>query len=735
MKIEELEIPEEAKKVLEEQGIKELYPVQEKAIEKGLLDGEDLLVSAPTASGKTLIPILATIKNVYENNGKAIYLVPLKALANEKWNEFSTFSNIKKKNGEKIRVGISTGDFDSTGEDLRKFDIIIATYEKMDSLIRHKPSWLKNISLLTFDEIHLIGFVDRGPTVEMVLTWLKEISQESQKIALSATITNAKKIAKWIDANLVLSNWRPVPLREGIYSSNKIMIEGNIIEVNKVFNDELQDLTNYAINDEGQILFFVPTRKSAVALARKLSSVTFLSLKEREKRILEEKSKELSSIEDLTPVGNELAKLVKKGAAFHHAGLTSFQRKTVEEMFRKHYIKALVATPTLAAGVNLPAKYVCITSLERYSHEVGYTQIPVLEYKQMAGRAGRPQFDNEGYSLIYVRNQEDIEYYLSNYIKAEPEPIRSNLIYSNYITSAVLSTIVIGLASDEVELEYLFEKTFLAEEKNKQLVRYKVSQALEYLIKNGAVTVTNELKPTPLGRRISELYILPETAFSILEKISNLPQKVSDITLLQIVVSTPDMHPLLSSTRRDVEWIDEFVSQHYEELYFVDTESAIQDQIKTIRAIKMWIEEEPLDKIYEEIGVEPGDMYALNEKATWLLYAASEISKWSKHSELVREFSILSERVKHGVKEELLDLVSLEGIGRVRARNLFRHGIRNKSDLSRTSFEELVRIPGIGTTLAYKIKSQVGGYVKKEDLKERETIQKTLFSTEEGLED
>lgn len=731
MEVEDLEIPEEAKASLKELGFSTLYPVQEQSVKSGLLEGKNLLISAPTASGKTLVPIIAAFKKVYNNEGKVVYLVPLKALANEKFEEFSSILKIKKKDGSKIKVGISTSDFNSTGEELRKFDVIVATYEKMDSLIRHKPSWLRNISLLTFDEIHLIGSTDRGPVVEMILTWLKEISPSSQNIALSATVTNAKKIAEWLNAKLIQNNWRPVPLKEGVFFSNSIILEDETIQVSSVFGDELQDLANHAIKDnKGQILFFVPTRRRAVALARKLSPVSSLALSKNEKAILEKISSELLSIEDLTPVGSELANLVKKGVAFHHAGLTSFQRKKIEEAFKKHYIKILVATPTLAAGVNLPARYVCVTSLERYSQEVGYQQIPVLEYKQMAGRAGRPQFDDVGYSLIYARKQEDIDYFVDNYIKAKPEPIRSNLTLSSYLSSAVLSTIVVGLASDEVELEEVFEKTFLATQATPQLIKYKVMQSLDYLVKNGAVVLSNGIRATPLGRRIAELYVLPETAFSILNKLSSLPRKVSEITLLQIVVSTPDMHPILSSTRRDLSWIDSFISEHYDELYFMETESAIQDQLKTIRAIEMWINEYSLDKIYEELELEPGDLYALNEKATWLLFAASEIAKWSKYPELVRDFEILSARVKYGVKSELLDLVSLEGIGRVRARNLYKLGIRSREDIAKTPFDELVKVPGIGAKLAYKIKSQVGGQVK--EVGKKEVTQKSLFSNEKN---
>ena len=170
MKIEDIEIPNNLKQLLTKIGYIDLYPPQESAIKTGLLNGKNVLLSTPTASGKTLVAIIASGKIIIENNKKVVYLTPLRALANEKYNEFKELETLNKKNGEKIKVGISTGDYNSSGNTLGKNDVIILTNEKFDSLIRHETEWIEEVGLFVIDEIHLLNEPYRGPTLEMILT-------------------------------------------------------------------------------------------------------------------------------------------------------------------------------------------------------------------------------------------------------------------------------------------------------------------------------------------------------------------------------------------------------------------------------------------------------------------------------------------------------------------------------------------------------------------------------------
>jgi helicase len=196
--------------------IKELRAAQVKAVKKGLLERKNLLVCTPTASGKTLIAELAAIGSVLNGKGKAIYIVPLKALASEK------FNNFKKRYGHLMKIAMSIGDMDSADPYLADYDLIIATSEKLDSLIRHHTPWLSMIGTVVVDEIHLMNDSGRGPTLEIILTVLKKLLKDVQVIGLSATIGNPEELASWMDAELVIDNWRPVKLHKGICMSNEI---------------------------------------------------------------------------------------------------------------------------------------------------------------------------------------------------------------------------------------------------------------------------------------------------------------------------------------------------------------------------------------------------------------------------------------------------------------------------------------------------------------------------------
>lgn len=209
-------IPQSIKKILAEQGITTLRPSQEKAINAGLLEGKNLLICTPTASGKTLIAEIAAARAIITLQKQALYIVPLVALANDKHQDFtqkymSTFS-----------VAVSTGDLDSPEQHLAAKHLIICTAEKLDSIMRHQPSWIKNVGVVIIDEIHLLNDTDRGPTLEILITWIRKLLPNVQIIGLSATIGNPQELADWLDATLVQDTWRPVPLHTGILHNHII---------------------------------------------------------------------------------------------------------------------------------------------------------------------------------------------------------------------------------------------------------------------------------------------------------------------------------------------------------------------------------------------------------------------------------------------------------------------------------------------------------------------------------
>src|SRR5947199_9908317 len=270
MRLRDLSLDPQVVQLLEGEGLDQLYPPQEDAIAAGVLDGKNLVLASPTASGKTLVAEVCILKQVVRKNRKAIYFAPLRALASEKFKEFQKYSSIKKPSGEHLRVGISTGDYDSSDPWLGRYDIIISTNEKADSLLRHRAPWMNELSLVVADEIHLLTEHERGPTLEVVLTRLTEINPNIQVLALSATVRNAQEVGEWLHAGSVTTEWRPVPLREGIYHEGQVQFsDGTSRVIEGLTNSPVLDIALDVVGAGGQALVFTETRRSAVEMGRK----------------------------------------------------------------------------------------------------------------------------------------------------------------------------------------------------------------------------------------------------------------------------------------------------------------------------------------------------------------------------------------------------------------------------------------------------------------------------------
>lgn len=343
------DLPSGFVEVLQKKGYESLYPPQEDAVSSGVLDGKNLVLATPTASGKTLIAMMAAMRAI-DRGGKVVYLAPLRALASEKYEEFKgIFEQLKRPGSRsKLRVFISTGDYDSSGESLGGGDVIILTNERFDSVVRHNASWINSVSLFIADEVHLVGDAHRGPTLEMILAKAMKFVPSAQIVALSATISNSKDLAEWLHAELVETNWRPVKLIEGIYDYGTIsFIKGGQRRLTQSNRGAAIDVAIDSVKDGGQSLIFCDTRKRSVAAAEKAAEIlpNFLSFEESGK--LREIAHRIISSGEETDLSRRLADIVAKGAAFHHAGLDPKHRKIIEDAYKDREIKILTATPTL----------------------------------------------------------------------------------------------------------------------------------------------------------------------------------------------------------------------------------------------------------------------------------------------------------------------------------------------------------------------------------------------------
>ena len=726
--IQDLNLPAPVKQFYLDSGITSLYPPQSDAVDAGLLESKNIVAAIPTASGKTLLAEFVMLQSILDGKqpGKALYIVPLRALASEKYERFRSFEAIKKSSGRGISTGIATGDFDSSDEWLGNFDIIVATSEKADSLLRNRSHWIEEITVVIADEVHLIDSPDRGPTLEIVLA--KLLKQKPQIIALSATIGNAWEVAKWLCAELVMSEWRPIVLKEGIFFGKAITFgDRSQRHIEEFHRDSTISLAADTIKEGGQCLVFESSRKNTEGMAGRMgiSISNLIDNDTREKlNMLAVQIRETSEV-DTT---KKLALCVGNGSAFHHAGLISEQRKIIEDGFRNGIIKVIAATPTLAAGLNLPARRVIIKGYRRYDMNFGQVPIPVLEYKQMAGRAGRPRLDPYGESVLVAKTYDELEELMKQYVFACPEKIWSKLGSENALRTHILSIIATGFARDMDELLEFMRSTFYSTQQEPWSLKAVIEKIISFLVDKKMIVQKDGLFATRLGEMVSRLYIDPLSASLIIEGMEKIEEKgvrYTELTLLHLIASTPDMRSLYLRSN-DYNWLSDFVMEHHTEFVQIPPQFKVDyewflSQVKTACVMLDWINEKKEEDIVKKFGIGEGDIRALSETTLWLVYSMAELGSFLKRS-CAAKARELEKRVEYGASPELLDLIQIRGIGRVRARKLFDAGIRDMVSLRAAEPEKVAK--AIGAKIAIKVLKQIGSAPPAEEkLEEQRKIQ------------
>ncbi len=707
MRPEELNIQKQFADVLAAD-ITELNPVQISAVKAGLLDlNKSLVVAAPTASGKTLIAELMMIKAILEKRVKAIYVVPLRALATEKYERFK-----EKYSQLGVNVGISTGDFDSTDPWLARYDLIILTSEKADSLLRHRAEFLQQVGIAVIDEVHLLHDAGRGPTLEITITRLKKLNPKILFLFLSATISNSDELAKWISAKLIKSDWRPVKLHQGVYFDNKVWFEEQeCIETNNNNDAPEISISEHTVKVGKQALVFASSRRNAEAIAEKCCKVVRKSLTDTELTELAKISDDVkNSLESPTPQCKKLANCILSGIAFHHAGLVSKQRHLIEDAFRNRLIKIISATPTLAAGVDLPAFRVLIRDCRRYYPRFGYVFIPTLEYQQMAGRAGRPRYDKEGQAILIAHSEKEARELYNKFVLGEPEEITSKLAVEPVLRMHVLALIASDVVGSESELLDFFKSTFWGfQYKDVTGLKKQISKVLRQLLEWNFISEQDTfLKANRVGKRVAELYIDPLTAH---EFIIALEKPATDFGLLHLIAYSAELSPALKVRKPEYDLIlNELVTREKQLLINIPKEWDIEyddflNSIKSALALESWCNEAGEELMYNKYKITPGELHGKLEIADWLLYSIDELAGLLNKNDVRSTARRLRIRLHYGIKEELLQLVKLKGIGRARARRLFHAGYKTLSDIRKASVIELA--PLIGAKTAENVKNQL----------------------------
>ena len=666
--------------------IKEFNPAQKAVIESGYLeDKSNYIISIPTASGKTVLGILPALKTIL-NGGKAIYAAPLLSIQNEKVKEFKAFEE----------HGIKVGKHPSNS------DLSVMVFESFDALTRFSWNVLHEVDTLIIDEFHMIGEYSRGPTLESAITRAKIINPSLRIIALSATLKNIDEIEQWLDGKTVEHNYRPVPL-------NKEVLDAEMFNT-KNKNDVIVKIVEKAIEDNSQALSFVSTRRFTESLAtyvaKKIDKKTTKEQKQKFKQVADkllEVPKKKGSLPTTTCL--KLAEAAEKGVVFHHAGLFNEQKEIIEDEFRKGNILMITATPSLMYGVNLPSKYVVIRDHTRWTSN-GPASIPVFDYEQMSGRAGRPQYDDVGYSYLVAKTMDEAFDLEARYVNGEIELTNSKLIDNkDAIYKQIIAQIASSLSKNLDDLNDFFGKTLYGfQMKNnpsmsmfaQDSLNWELESALEFLLQNGIIRATPEgLKTTDFGNLIAKSNYAVETAVKIKEYVSTM-EKLNPAEMIYALAETPDL-PLISfKGRKSKDPVRDKLSECG--LFAVD----IGNPEATAVSLIEWIDERNEYEIENAYNV-----YSASTRRS--AYEASRLVKFAKNTLEVlgnysnlKDMDYLSARLYYGVKEDIIPLVvGVKRLGRKRARLLMKTFGDN---LSEASEKELQKVEGIGSKLAGKVK-------------------------------
>lgn len=666
--------------------IKEFNPAQKAVIESGYLeDKSNYIISIPTASGKTVLGILPALKTIL-NGGKAIYAAPLLSIQNEKVKEFKAFEE----------HGIKVGKHPSNS------DLSVMVFESFDALTRFSWNVLREVDTLIIDEFHMIGEYSRGPTLESAITRAKIINPSLRIIALSATLKNIDEIEQWLDGKTVEHDYRPVPL-------NKEVLDAEMFNT-KNKNDVIVKIVEKAIEDNSQALSFVSTRRFTESLAtyvaKKIDKKTTKEQKQKFKPVADkllEVPKKKGSLPTTTCL--KLAEAAEKGVVFHHAGLFNEQKEIIEDEFRKGNILMITATPSLMYGVNLPSKYVVIRDHTRWTSN-GPASIPVFDYEQMSGRAGRPQYDDVGYSYLVAKTMDEAFDLEARYVNGEIELTNSKLIDNkDAIYKQIIAQIASSLSKNLDDLNDFFGKTLYGfQMKNnpsmsmfaQDSLNWELESALEFLLQNGIIRATPEgLKTTDFGNLIAKSNYAVETAVKIKEYVSTM-EKLNPAEMIYALAETPDL-PLISfKGRKSKDPVRDKLSECG--LFAVD----IGNPEATAVSLIEWIDERNEYEIENAYNV-----YSASTRRS--AYEASRLVKFAKNTLEVlgnysnlKDMDYLSARLYYGVKEDIIPLVvGVKRLGRKRARLLMKTFGDN---LSEASEKELQKVEGIGSKLAGKVK-------------------------------
>ncbi|HBF33344.1 TPA: hypothetical protein DDW35_02145 [Candidatus Sumerlaeota bacterium] len=721
-------------------GINTLLPLQEKALaEHGFLRGENLLVFAPTSSGKTFIAEMAALKHL-EQNRRVVFLVPTKALAEEKYRTFHTLYGPLG-----YRIAISTRERPGVDKIVLQgqYDLLIAIYEKMKAYLITQPEMLANVALVVTDEIQTLGEPGRGALLDLLLTKINRTPYRTQFIGLSAVLgDDAHRLAHWLGSELLVSHERPLELREGVFDTSRQIFQYrafNSGERGEEFLDcpviEFSDNDGTSSGDEianfhrdallalartlatehrEQVLLFVPTRPDTRNWAYQLAESTELPS-------AEEALAELARYED-TCSRDVLEKTLRQGIAFHNADLGWDLRELVERHFNNGSIRILVSTSTLGQGVNLTGRNVLhvptMVSSDPWTGRQGFVPLTRSRFKNQGGRSARfSHAAGFGRSILVSCHPQECERLFRDYIEGPLENLTPQ------IKPEALDSIILDLIASRFSLNKETVTSFLHDTFTGRVswmdgsapLAQSVEKTIDSLLKQNLLTTTpaGMLQATGLGEVAAVSGLNPASIIRIANWLREGPCALLDdpIEALIVLVSTLDAHefPLSSGgiacspadwaepLRNSLLYRAEGVTPTVQKILSPEggfTRESVRD-LKKALLLDAWIGPQETREIEEQFRVFSGTVSNLASNFSWLTQSAATLAKTlALDTAIVQALDSLSVRLLLGCGPEGLALRSLRvsALSRNSLQVLLREGYTTLPAIAEATQETLEKI-------------------------------------------
>lgn len=711
--------------------------------EFGVLSGNSILVVAPTSSGKTMIGEVAAIQAV--NSGKkAAFLLPYRALVNEKFEDFS-----ERYAAAGLRVARCSGDAtDGIGPVLAgRYDLGFFTYETFLNLALGSPRLLTQLGLVVLDEGQFITDPQRGITVELIFSLFLRARQrriEPQLVILSAVIGNLNNFDRWLGVPLLLSRERPVPLIEGALDRRGTFqyldIDGStkteaLLASHRIVQrrdkpssqDVIVPLAQQLVGQGEKLLIFRnmrgPAQGCAKYLAKELglppASLVFDSL----------------PTQDLTSASRDLRECLAGGTAFHNTNLLRAEREAVEREYRSVTggIRALVATTTLAAGINTPASTVVLAENE-FVGEDG-RQFTVAEYKNMAGRAGRLGFNEIGKAIILADTPMERAQLFQRYVLGVPEDVRSSFQQRDLPTWTMrLLSQVRGVHANEIP--GLLLNTFggySASRANSQwvaIVERDVTVLIDRLLQAGLAEREGDLiHLTLLGRACGSSSLSFESSLRLVELMGHLDVKQTPpayiLAMVQVLdeldtIYTPVMKKGQSESVRASEAAQRFGHQMPQMLQrYCHDQIVFWGRCKRAALLHDWIEGTPVDVLEKHYSTTPfsgaigyGNIIGIADATRFHLRSAHQIltTLYPDQPHFLGGLDELLQRLEFGLPVAALSLMNISvRLTRGQCLALLSIGIHNSDDLKNLDDERLIRCVGASAAALLRPQDSVAG--------------------------